>query len=67
MNSKRHVVFDSRGRPIQIYLRSSQISAYFGAAEVLRFMPCVKFLLAEWGYGPGLWTGAMKQSGSAMH
>ena len=54
MNSKRHVIFDRRGRPIQICLSVGQISAYFGAAEVLRFMPCVKFLLAEWGYGPGL-------------
>ena len=54
MNSKRHGVCDSRGRPIQMCLSAGQTSDYVGAAGVLRFMPCVKYLLADWGHGPGL-------------
>ncbi len=50
MNTKRHVVCDSRGRPIQIYLSAGQTSDYVGAAGLLRFMPRVNCLLADQGY-----------------
>jgi len=50
MNSKLHVVCDSRGRPIQMYLSAGETSDYVGAAGLLRFMPRAKCLLADRGY-----------------
>ena len=50
MNSKLHVVCDSRGRPIQMYLSAGQTSDYVGAAGLLRSMPRVNCLLADRGY-----------------
>ena len=45
MNSKLHVVCDSKGRPIQMYLSAGQTSDYVGAAGLLRLLPPVKCLL----------------------
>ena len=42
MNRKLHVVCDSRGRPIQMYLSAGQTSDYIGAVGLLRFMPSGK-------------------------
>ena len=50
MNSKLHVVCDSKGRPIQMYLSACQSSDYVGAAGLLRLLPPVKCLLADRGY-----------------
>ena len=50
MNSKLHVVCDSKGRPIQMYLSAGQTSDYIGAAGLLRLLPPVKCLLAGRGY-----------------
>ena len=50
MNSKLHVVCDSKGRPIQMYLSACQSSDYVGAAGLLRLLPPVKCLLAGRGY-----------------
>ncbi len=50
VNSKLHVVCDSRGRPIQMYLSAGQTSDYVGAAGLLRFMPRAKYLLADRGH-----------------
>ena len=58
MNSKLHVVCDSRGRPIQMYLSAGQTSDYVGATGLLRLMPSVKYLLADRG---------MMQTGSVVH
>jgi transposase len=50
MNSKLHVVCDSKGRLIQMYLSAGQTSDYVGAAGLLRLLPPVKCLLADRGY-----------------
>lgn len=50
MNSKLHVVCDSKGRPIQMYLSAGQTSDYVGAAGLVRLLPPVKCLLADRGY-----------------
>ena len=50
MNSKLHVVCDSKGRPIQMYLSAGQTSDYVGAAGLLQSLPPVKCLLADRGY-----------------
>ena len=59
MNSKLHVVCDSRGRPIQMYLSAGQTSDYIGAAGLLRFMPRVKHLLADRGYDADWFRNAL--------
>ena len=59
MNSKLHVVCDSRGRPIQMYLSAGQTSDYIGAAGLLRFMPSVKYLLADRGYDADWFRNAL--------
>ena len=50
MNSKLHVVCDSKGRPIQMYLSAGQTSDYTGAAGLVSAMPRVKVLLTDRGY-----------------
>ena len=59
MNSKLHVVCDSQGRPLQMYLSAGQTSDYIGAAGLLRFMPRVKYLLADRGYDAGWFRKAL--------
>ena len=59
MNSKLHVVCDSRGRPIQMYLSAGQTSDYIGAAGLLRFMPRVKCLLADRSYDADWFRNAL--------
>jgi transposase len=50
MNSKLHVVCDSKWRPIQMYPSAGQTSNYVGAAGLLRHLPQVKCLLTDRGY-----------------
>jgi len=59
MNSKLHVVCDSRRRPIRMYLSAGQTSDYVGAAGLLRFMPRVKCLLADRGYDADRFRNAL--------
>ena len=59
MNSKLHVVCDSRGRLIQMYLSAGQTSDYAGAAGLLRFMPRVNCLLADRGYDADWFRNAL--------
>lgn len=59
MNSKLHVVCDSRGRPIQMYLSAGETSDYVGAAGLLRFMPRVKCLLADRVYDADWFRNAL--------
>ena len=59
MNSKLHVVCDSRGRPIQMYLSAGQTSDYVGAAGLLRLMPRVNCLLADRGYDADWFRSAL--------
>jgi len=59
MNSKLHVVCDSNGRPIQMYLSAGQTSDYVGAAGLLRHMPRVKCLLADRGYDADWFRSAL--------
>ena len=37
MNSKLHVVCDSKGRPIQMYLSAGQTGAYLGEDDFIRY------------------------------
>ena len=62
MNSKLHVVCDSQGRPIQMYLSTGQTSDYIGAA-LLRSLPSAQWLLADRGYDANWFRDALKDKG----
>ena len=49
MNSRLHVVCDSKGRPVQMYPSAGQTSDYTGAAGLVSAMPRTKVLLADRG------------------
>ena len=59
MNSKLHVVCDSKGRPIQMYLSAGQTSDFIGAAGLLQHLPRVKSLLADRGYDADWFRNAL--------
>jgi len=59
MNSKLHVVCDSRRRPIRMYLSAGQTSDYVGAAGLLRLIPRMKCLLADRGYDSDRFRNAL--------
>ena len=59
MNSKLHVVCDSQGRPIQMYLSAGQTSDFTGAAGLLSVMPPAKVLLADRGYDADWFRNAL--------
>ncbi len=63
MNSKLHVVCDSKGRPIQMYLSAGQTSDYTGAAGLVSGMPGVKVLLADRGYDADWFRNALMDKG----
>ena len=63
MNSKLHVVCDSKGRPIQMYLSAGQTSDYTGAAGLISTMPGVKVLLADRGYDADWFRNALIDRG----
>jgi transposase len=49
MNPKLHVVCDSKGRPIQMYLSAGETSGYTNAKGLLTNLPRTKVLLADRG------------------
>ena len=59
MNSKLHVVCDSKGRPIQMYLSAGQTSDFTGAAGLLSTLPAAKVLLADRGYDANWFRNAL--------
>ena len=63
MNSKLHVVCDSKGRPIQMYLSAGQTSDYIGAAGLLSAMPRATVLLADRGYDADWFRNALIDKG----
>ena len=63
MNSKLHVVCDSKGRPILMYLSAGQTSDYIGAAGLLSAMPRATVLLADRGYDADWFRNALIDKG----
>ena len=63
MNSKLHVVCDSKGRPIQMYLSAGQTSDFTGAAGLLSTLPAAKVLLADRGYDANWFRNALIDKG----
>ena len=58
-NSKLHVFYDSKRRPLQMCLSAGQTNDYIGAAGLLRFVPRVKYLLADCGDVAGRFRKAL--------
>src|SRR6202042_2505330 len=65
LNSKLHVVCDSRGRPLVMLLSEGQMSDYKGAALMLPAMPKAKELLADKGYDADWFRAALAKRGVA--
>ena len=59
MNSKLHVVSDTKGRPICMYLSAGQTSDYIGAAALLSTLPKAGTLLADRGYDADWFRNAL--------
>lgn len=45
MNIKLHVICDSQGRPLDLFITARQVSDYAGARALLSSLPKVKWLL----------------------
>lgn len=50
LNYKLHIVADTRGRPIRMFLSAGQTSDYVGTRALLSSLPQAKVLLADRGY-----------------
>ena len=50
MNTKLHVITDTSGRPIRLFITAGQISDYTGAAALMNGLPEAEWLLADRGY-----------------
>lgn len=48
--TKRHMLSDSKGRPIGFHLTGGNVSDYEGFKELIKVMPHVEFLVADCGY-----------------
>ena len=50
MSTKLHAIFDSQGRPLDLFITTVQVSNYIGAPALLSGLPNVKWLLGDHGY-----------------
>ena len=50
MNTKRHAITDTSGRPIRLFITAGQVSDYSGAAALMNGLPKAEWLLADRGY-----------------
>ena len=65
MNTKLHVVCDSLGRPIDLFVTAGQVSDYIGARAMLSGLPSVKWLLGDRGYDADWFREALHEIGRA--
>lgn len=63
MNTKRHAVTDSDGRPIRFFMTAGQISDYTGAVSLLHNLPKAEGRLADLGYDAEWFREALKDRG----
>ena len=50
MNTKRHAICDSKGRPLNVFVSAGQVSDYIGVRALLRSLPKVDWLPGDRGY-----------------
>lgn len=63
LNSKLHVVADTKGRPIQMFLSAGHRSDYVGALALLSSLPPAKALIADRGYDADWLRAALADRG----
>lgn len=63
MNTKRHAVTDTQGRPIRFFISAGQVSDGTGAAALLGSLPAAEWRLADRGYDAGWFLEALKNKG----
>lgn len=63
MNTKLHVITDTSGRPIRLFITAGQISDYTGARALLSSLPEAQWLLADRGYDANWFREALKDKG----
>ena len=63
MNTKRHAICDSQGRPLNLVVTAGQVSDYIGARALLRSVPKVDWLLGDRGYDADWFREALKDKG----
>ena len=50
MNTKLHAIYDSQGRPLNLFVTAGQVSDYIGARALLSSLPNVDWLFGDRGY-----------------
>ena len=63
MNTKLHVICDSQGRPLDLFVTAGQVSDYIGARALLSSLPKVDWLLGDRGYDADWFREALKDKG----
>jgi len=49
MNTKLHAICDSKGRPLDLFVTTGQVSDFIGARAMLSSLPKVDWLLGDHG------------------
>jgi len=62
MNTKLHIIRDSEGRPLSLFVTAGQVSDYIGARAFLKSLPRVDCLLEDRGYDADWFRDAWKDS-----
>ena len=63
MNTKLHAICDSKGRPLNLFVTTGQVSDYIGAWALLSWIPDVDWLLGDRGYDADWFREALKDKG----
>ena len=63
MNTKRHALCGSQGRPLDLFVTAGQVSDYIGACALLSSLPKVDWLLGDRGYDADWFREALQDKG----
>ena len=63
INTKRHAICDSQGRPLNLSVTVGQVSDYIGAVALGGSLPKIKWLLGDRGYDADWFREALEDKG----
>ncbi len=63
MNTKLHAIFDSKGRPLNLFVTDGQVSDYIGFRALLSSIPNVDWLLGDRGNDADWFRDSLKFKG----
>ncbi|OLS44044.1 IS5 family transposase [Rhodovulum sulfidophilum] len=63
MNTKRHVICDSQGRPLDLFVTTGQVGDYIGARALLNSLPKIDWLLGDRGHDADWFQEALQDKG----